>query len=209
MDFPTLTFLDPRILEHGQLDIPHRIVSIPSQIVDLVGDIAEVRAIATEFFQSIHPWMPLISKKRFYDHHIKHLLHSHADVTLLFLCMKLITDVPPSDPRSSQYLAAKHFYLEVEGSGVFTIQVLQAGILLSLYEIGNAIYPAAFLSIGACARFAYALGLNGSGPVEASKVTTLVEVEERRRVWWAIVILDRLAISFPARNSSENCTNYP
>jgi hypothetical protein len=165
-------------------------------ISNLVGDILDVRHTAMEFFQTIHPWMPLISKKRFYDHHLKHSLHSQADLTLLFLCIKLITKIPPSDPRSPLYNAAKHFFLEVETSGICNIQVLQAGVLISLYEIGHSLYPAAFLSVGACARFAYTLGINGSGPVHASRVTTLVELEERRRVWWAIVILDRLENPF-------------
>lgn len=191
IDVPTLTFLDSRVLEHGQLDIPRRTVPIPTQITELVGDIAAVCATAAEFFQTIHPWMPFISKKRFYGQHLKQVLHSHEDITLLFLCMKLITQIPPSDPRCTLYSSAKHFYLEVEGSGISTIQVLQAGILISLYEIGNAIYPAAFLSLGACARFASVLGINRGGLVQTSKVTTLVELEERRRVWWAIVILDR------------------
>lgn len=196
VDFPTLTFLEPRILEHGQLDIPRTILTVPPLIGDLVGDISEVRDTAVGFFETIHPWMPFISKKRFYDNHLKHLLHSQADISLLFVCIKLITEIPPSDPRSLLYNAAKHFLLEVESSGICNIQVLQAGILIALYEVGNALYPAAFLSVGACARFAYALGITGTGPVHASRVTTLVELEERRRVWWAIVILDRLEDPF-------------
>jgi hypothetical protein len=66
---------------------------------------------------------------------------------------------------------------------------------LALYELGHAIYPAAFLSIGACARYAHALGINVSRTLKTRKVLTLVEVEERRRVWWAIVILDRFVTS--------------
>lgn len=76
----------------------------------------------------------------------------------------------------------------------FSILVLQAGVLVALYELGHGIYPAAFLSIGACARYAHALGINVSRTVPTRRVLTLVEVEERRRVWWAIVILDRFVV---------------
>ena len=89
----------------------------------------------------------------------------------------------------------KHFHLQVEGSSVFSVPVLQAGVLLALYEIGHAIYPAAFLSVGACARYGHALGINCSGSLQTRRVLTLVEVEERRKTWWAIVILDRLVPS--------------
>jgi hypothetical protein len=105
----------------------------------------------------------------------------------------LATDPPPESPQSPRtraYYAAKHFHLELENSGIFSVQILQAGILLAIYELGHAIYPAAFLSIGSCARSAYALGIN-SNSNPTSRVLTLVEVEERRRIWWAIVVLDR------------------
>jgi hypothetical protein len=78
---------------------------------------------------------------------------------------------------------------------MMSIQVLQAGLLLSLYELGHAIYPSAYLSIGACARYAYALGINKDANTQVSKVLTLVELEENRRVWWGIVILDRFEFS--------------
>jgi hypothetical protein len=35
------------------------------------------------------------------------------------------------------------------------------------------------------------IGINVSGTLNTRKVLTLAEVEERRRVWWAIVTLDR------------------
>jgi hypothetical protein len=98
------------------------------------------------------------------------------------------------------YLAIKHYYLEVEISETFSLPVLQAGILLGLYEILHAIYPAAFLTIGACARYCHALGINVNGTLNTKRVLTLVEAEERRRAWWAVVILDRFVnISSPGR----------
>jgi hypothetical protein len=194
-----MLFLDPGVLDHGQIDIPRATIIVPANILQLVGDINEVRVTASKYFKSIHGWMPFISQKRFYDYHLSPLFHSRADLALLFLCMKLITERPRSQEpclQTSLYYTVKHFHLELESSGLFSIQVLQAGILLALYELGHAIYPAAFLSIGACARFAYALGINSNSTSPTSKVITLVELEERRRVWWAIVILDRFAIPF-------------
>ncbi|KAF4951796.1 hypothetical protein F66182_18461, partial [Fusarium sp. NRRL 66182] len=147
--------------------------------------------------------MPFISKKRFYDVHVRTLPPSQPDVILLLLCLKLITSLPPARPRDARtplYYAAKHFYLDLEGEDFFSILNLQAGILLGLYEIGHGIYPAAFLTIGACARYAHALGIHVSKTVKSRKVLTLVEAEERRRVWWAIVILDRFVnIGCPGR----------
>ena len=198
IDFPTLLFLDPGILQHGQVEISRTATSAPAYILDLLGDKDEIRAAASKFFEHIHRWMPFISRKRFYDLHLRSSFQTRPDVVLLLLSLKLITTLPPTDPRNprtSLYHTLKHFYIEVEGSSTFSILVLQAGVLLALYEFGHAIYPAAFLSIGTCTRYAHALGISVSRTLHTRRVLTLVEVEERRRVWWTIVILDRFVFS--------------
>ncbi|KAI9045456.1 fungal specific transcription factor domain-containing protein [Aspergillus affinis] len=203
IDFPTLVFLDPGLLRHGQVEIERAAPPVPAHILRLLGDMNEVRGIAARFFEHIHRWMPFISKIRFYELHLQPTFSSQSNVVLLLLSLKLITTIPPAEsqsPRSALYSTVKHFQLEVEASGALSIQVLQAGVLISLYELGHGIYPAAFLTIGACARYAYALGISVSRTVYTKKVLALVEAEERRRVWWAIVILDRfVSIGCPGR----------
>lgn len=192
IDLATILFLDPDLLRLGQIQTLHTIPVIPQHVLQLLGSLDEIRLNTDKFFGHIHQWMPFISKKRFYELYMQPSFHSRPDVALLLLGLKLITTLPPPDlpnPRTTLYHTVKHFYLEVEGS--FSLLVLQAGILVALYELGHGIYPAAFLSIGQCARYTHALGINTSHMVPATKVLTLVEVEERRRVWWAIVILDR------------------
>jgi len=153
--------------------------------------------------------MPFISKKRLGDSYLRGSFPSRADIILLLLCIKLITALPPTEhknPRTSLYYIAKHFHLELEGSEMFTLPVLQAGVLLALYEIGHAIYPAAFLSISACARYAQALGISIRGSMGMRKALTMVEVEEQRRAWWAIVILERL-VRFPQLSCLQDLRN--
>jgi hypothetical protein len=167
-------------------------VFVPPQVLHLLGDLDENWLTAGRFFEHIHQWMPFISKKRFYDMYLQPAFQTRPDVVLLLLALKLITTFPPAGargPRTPLYDAVRRLYVEVEGA--FSILVLQAGALLALYELGHGIYPAAYLSIGACARYAHALSINVSRTVPTRRVLTLVEVEERRRVWWAIVILDR------------------
>ncbi|KAH2749611.1 hypothetical protein KXW10_005990 [Aspergillus fumigatus] len=201
VDFPTILFLDPGLLQHGQVDTAHSTVSVPPYILHLLGDLGEIRLTASRFFKHIHQWMPFISKKRFYDMYLQPAFHTRPDVVLLLLAQKLITTFPPAgaqSPRTPLYYAVRRFYVEVEGA--FSILVLQAGVLVALYELGHGIYPAAYLSIGACARYAHALGINLSHTVPTRRVLTFLEGEERRRIWWAIVILDRfVSIGCPGR----------
>jgi hypothetical protein len=75
-----------------------------------------------------------------------------------------------------------------------SIHVLQAGILITFYELGQAIYPAAYLSVGSCARYGLALGIDKLSlipPSEGDASQAWNEQEESRRVWWAVLIFDR------------------
>ncbi|PMD49060.1 putative fungal-specific transcription factor [Hyaloscypha variabilis F] len=168
IDFPTMLFLDPSLLQHGQIEMPRTAPPVTPHILHLLGDTTEIRATTNKYFEHVHLWMPFISKKRFYDIYLQPGFQTQPDIS--------------------------------NSSNAFSIPVLQAGVLVGLYELGHAVYPAAFLTVGACARYAYALGINVCGSLNTKRVLTLVEVEERRRVWWAIVIPDRfLSIGCPGR----------
>jgi hypothetical protein len=99
----------------------------------------------------------------------------------------------------------------MEDQGVISIRVLQAALLLSLYEVGHAIYPAAFLTVGKCARLGQALGIHdrrnvtqmfptssdSAPPLKFQDGWLLIPsvswsaMEEIRRTWWGVIILDR------------------
>lgn len=132
----------------------------------------------------------------FYKNVLNPLATLRADVALLLLCMKLIVGSPSEheatdDPQSMLYLSAKRFLLDVELTGILTLQASQACILLTLYELGHAIYPSAYISIGACARYVTALGIDGKRRSHTTDAAVWIKQEEQRRTWWAVVILDR------------------
>jgi hypothetical protein len=70
-----------------------------------------------------------------------------------------------------------------------TIELIQAMVLIVLYETGHSIYPAASISIAACARAARSIGLDKRQAEHG--VEDQVVIELRKRLWWAIFILDR------------------
>lgn len=128
--------------------------------------------------------------------------------------MKLITSKPVDGQDCGQnpmYIAAKRFVALLEASGMVSLILLQANILITLFEYGQAIYPAAWMSAGWCSRYAILLGINGFdtssqligsvvsnvSPFHAIYLTefiaqdTWTEQEERYRTWWGVLILDR------------------
>jgi hypothetical protein len=154
--------------------------------------------ISEAYFSWAHLWMPVISKSRWYGLHLKPLGTFEPHIKLLLLCMKLVTWKPgygrqERQPRSEDYLLAKQTIFEAENVGHMTIQVLQAMLLVAVYEYAHAIYPAAYMTIAACSRYAMALRLHKQRQRDVDLLDLSLDgQEERRRVWWAIIIMDRL-----------------
>jgi hypothetical protein len=106
--------------------------------------------------------MPIISQKRLMLNMNSPLWEAGPDLALLFLCMKLIIS-RPFDVESAHtplYTSAKRFLTLMEASGTISLFVLQAGLLVTWYEYGQAIYPAAYMSAGWCVRYGNLLGIN-------------------------------------------------
>lgn len=162
-----------------------------------LGDLSEIELIKAKYFAagSIHEWMPIISKIRLDQFKLHDINAIKSDMVSLLLCMKLVQEVPTEGGSFSQselYIAVKRFIHEQETKGILTFRLVQANVLLCVYELGQGIFPNAYLTLGHCARSGIALGLhNKSAPQLAGKAKSWVDWEERHRVWWMIVILDR------------------
>jgi hypothetical protein len=91
------------------------------------------------------------------------LYEAGPDLALLFLCMKLIITRPQDGIDGSQipiYNSVKRFISMMEATGAASLLVLQANILVTWYEYGQTIYPAAWMSAGWCVRYGNMLGIN-------------------------------------------------
>lgn len=113
---------------------------------------------------------------------------------MLVLSMKLCC-ARITTPKTPLYQAVKQLYFDIEFSGILSVQVLQVTVLIAIYEVGHAIYPAAILTVGRAARYAASLGIDTTArPPKAMKLPW-IEEEECCRIWWSIVILDRCAFT--------------
>lgn len=87
------------------------------------------------------------------------LQNAGPDLAMLFLAMKLITKPITPVPDLTLYHEAKTFLALLEGDGVISLLLIQAIILIAVYELGHAIYPAAWMTTGSCARYSDVLGI--------------------------------------------------
>ncbi|KAL7947312.1 hypothetical protein V8C42DRAFT_317396 [Trichoderma barbatum] len=203
--FPVAVFLDPLLSTHCGLTIPRPCVSLSPTVYEALGDHSYRKAIADEYFRTVHPWMPIISRTRLYGSLMDPSKYTVPDVAIVLLAMKLITSRPKDCSLFSElYTLMKETLLSVEMVGYVSICTVQSAILTVLYEIGHAIYPAALTTISACARHAIALGITQAHPIQGSR---WIEQEERNRIWWAILMLDRTT-NMPL-NGNHLCTSDP
>ncbi|KAL6854528.1 N-terminal binuclear Zn cluster-containing/DNA binding domain-containing protein [Trichoderma novae-zelandiae] len=193
-------FLDPDVFSRAQLTVVNADVPVTDEIAQLVGGVLDIQATSARFFRSVHTWMPIISKPQFGANLLNRLTYKRAELFLLVLSMKLCC-ARETTSNKALYETVKLLHFKMETSGVLSVLVLQAAILIALYELGHSIYPAAFLSVGSCARYATALGIDKSILLSSSAKVEWIEEEECRRIWWAILVLDRyLNLSDPKRH---------
>lgn len=195
--FPAIAFLDSDTFKYGGIAVPKPAVEIPVDALELLGDGSAVQAVITDYYATVHKWIPIVSQKRLTRNMANPLWEAGPDLALLFLCMKLITSRPQDGIESSHnpiYISAKRFVTLMEASGTASLLVLQANLLVTWFEYGQAIYPAAWMSAGWCVRYANMLGINGHNDATQllGRPGTWTELEERRRTWWGVLLADRI-----------------
>ncbi|KAI1492885.1 hypothetical protein F5X96DRAFT_690015 [Biscogniauxia mediterranea] len=124
----------------------------------------EAQAVFEAYFSSVHPWLPILSKKR-----IQRILvdaSAAADNSsihsLLFQCMRLLASPAPASGAGTAtlYQAARESLMRAEAAHLPSLALLQSVILLAVYEIAHGVYTAAYLRVGHAARLAVMMGLH-------------------------------------------------
>lgn len=187
--FPDLYFLDSNAFTKNRPDDLDQDTGLAHEIKAVLGA-DDAHDCIQAYFLEIDPWLPLLSKKLLRQD----IASTNSSTSLLLLCAKLLSLRPTAQmDLDASYLAAKRFASLLESSRNISLRLLQCHILLSLYELGHGIFPAAYLTVGHAARLGIMIGLHNRSHaaqlMQPSSTWTLRE--EERRVWWAIYILER------------------
>ena len=168
--------------------------------------------------------MPNINPSRFYNE----LTHSPESLHIQALSNAIATVGALADPELTYaieacYTQARNFLDACErqdnGEALGSINMLQACVLLCFYELKHPNFPRAWLTLGRAIRMSKIMGLEKMDadptiaavrqPVfaPATSVLDTTELEERRRTFWQLYVLDGLAgmreNSVPAFDSDE------
>ncbi|KAH9894540.1 hypothetical protein F4778DRAFT_772365 [Xylariomycetidae sp. FL2044] len=194
--FPSSFFLDgPLFAWNGLPGIPAMHPDVPLDVIQCIGDEDAIRQIVSDYMEIIQPWMPMVSK--YILNNMFALWDGCCGNALFFLAMKLVCSHPQDGLLASEnylYTTAKRFAAFVESTGLSTLRYLQALVMIALYEYGHGIYPAVWMTVGQCVRYADFIGLPSYKDSNAAigQCSSWAEAEERRRTWWAVYVLDRI-----------------
>jgi hypothetical protein len=195
----------PRLFDDGNFIRASINSAITEKLIHYVGDVSAVRNAVSEYFKSVHLWFPVVSELSYYERLTNVFERPCAGYSLLSLSMVLITTMPPVedtlDSFTSLYILVKSSIAVVEAANINSLEVVQARLLVSLFESGHGM-PAAFISITAAVRGAVALGLNETIKTPSGELpATYPKLEEGLRVWWGVVMLDRYSYFFQSISS--------
>jgi hypothetical protein len=191
-NFPVAYFLDHQVFKQCQLTIHTPQLCLPYGLLNVVKTSDSIKHVADQFFSSVHLWLPIVSRSRFYGSVLLHAPPKDADLAVLVVSMKLV--LPQHDNSQTLrriYGQVNNQLVQLEQSGCLTLTMLQAMIIVAVYERGQGIYPAAYMSVGSCARYAVALGLDKTIFKWDNDFSRWLSLEEQHRAWWAIIILER------------------
>ncbi|KAH8911446.1 hypothetical protein BR93DRAFT_975433 [Coniochaeta sp. PMI_546] len=202
--FPALFFLDTWLFCDRRLAVPAAEANLPRHIETMFAHETQeaLEALLDRYFTLVHPSFPVLSKlkmRRYLDS--PRTLSNQPDMVFLIMAVRLLClNIAPSqsaDDPGLLYRQSKECYAALEMQGVITPLLLQGALLLSYWEMGQAVYPAAFLSVGLCARLAEALGNHKQRDRMPMYPDTgsAVDAEEQRRVWWGILTIDRYVVA--------------
>ena len=194
--FPSMFFLEGEMFQEGRMSVPKPELQVPNELAAILGSVTDLQDIIGRYFENVHLWLPIVSRKRMQLTLSNPRFELTADLSLLLLCMKLITQSPHGNAQAAQtplYFMVKRQIMLVESGALISLHLLQSIILTAAYEIGHGIYPAAYLTTGQCARIGHIMGLHNreAVPQVLRRSGAWAEIQEMKRAWWSCLLLDR------------------
>jgi hypothetical protein len=171
--------------------------------------------VSSRYFDGIHRYIPVISRPRFQYDLIGSGSVPSAGFSVLLLAMCLVHSSPTlrrSGQAASQnflhvgyaslHLTATALFAQVQAQCPPSLYLLQAGLLLAIYEYVSGRPDQAFTSIAGCARMAYAARIHVCNqpspqppwrPIDKASTSLAykLQVQEAANTWWGIVIAER------------------
>lgn len=159
-----------------------------------------IEAVARIHFDTTHRWLPIISRAKFDKQRILFQTRQCStnfllQVAAMHLLVTGYAEHPPADSleESAWYVACKSFFGQHVALSEPCVELIQAGVLISLFEHLQCVGDRALTTLGICARLAYMLELHeivaAQADFEPGQMTE--GSEEVVLLYWGLSQLDK------------------
>lgn len=162
---------------------------------DILGHRQSVERVVASYFASVNAWLTIIERASFESNIEDMWTTPSAETATLVLCMRLIIRPPtassPAGMGDSLYLSAKTMLSLVQTKLSLSITLLQAELLVAMYEFAHAMPQQAYMTVGRCFQITKAFGWHYE-PFWSEERQNLVprELKLCSILWWAVVWID-------------------
>jgi hypothetical protein len=177
------------------IDLDRHVTQHALGMITSHGD--SVDSICLRYFELVEKWMPVVDREYLFKRLGTLVAMPSASFSSLLLAICVFTQAS-TDRLDPRYYMVKVFLSLLQSSGRLSEEVVQAQLLVAMYEFSQSLYENAVLSVGICARVGLSMGLHRTldsrTPVGdmPSKDT-----ERKRRIWWCVIIFERCGLLFP------------
>lgn len=166
-------------------------IDIRNIALQSLGSTEQLQRVCRLYFASTHPKFPIISEPRLMRDLPNIFSSARLECVIRCLCIMLVQQIPSEDSLTPQetslYNLAKISVGLLDAMANFSIEAIQCKLLVILFEMGHGIYPAASISIAACARSVRNLDFHQVDSFSDDGT-------ERETVSWMVHNLDRYGI---------------
>jgi len=156
----------------------------------IVDNGTTIPTLFSEYFRTIGTWLPTIVSERSLYKRLQS--EPSSEVALLLLSIFLAVQVPDRNnasgdfPQTTIYFAAKSLLSALTGAGVLSLDVVQASVMILLYETGQGMLNQARISAALCSQIGMRL-LSKQGYQQSG----MADDTDEEKLWWCIMMLDR------------------
>lgn len=174
---------------------------------DILGHRPAIEHVVASYFGGVNTWFTIIERSSFTAAVEAMWETPSAETAVLLVCMRLILRAPTDNTAAagmadSLYLSAKTMLSLVQSKVPLSIPLLQAELIVAMYEYSHSMPQQAYMTVGRCFQITKAFGWHYE-PFWSEERQSLAPAHLKlcSILWWAVVYIDWYIP--PSRNPSN------
>lgn len=164
-------------------------------LAEMVGPRPKVEHIVSLYFGSVNTWFTIIERSTF-ESQVEDMWGTpSAETALLLICMMLITRPPHENQTLGMddhlYLTVKAGFTLVQNRVTLSFPILQAKLLIAMYEYSHSMPQQAYISLGNCVQMSKTFGWYSNAYWSGERQRQFsTELKLSSIMFWAVVYID-------------------